>query len=113
MRCSMCRKGNCWDNAPTASWFHSFKNERYHGIKYQTYEEMKDESFEYIEVFYNCTCLHSTLGYLSPTAYLHHWLQQQNPPQRAAKARAYGELNCERRSACDSLTFAFNYITAI
>lgn len=84
MRCSMSRKGNCWDNAPTESWFHSFKNERYHGIKYQTHEEMKAESFEYIEVFYNRTRLHSTLGYLSPTAYLQRWLQQQNPPQRAA-----------------------------
>ena len=24
----MSRKGNCWDNAPTESWFTSFKNER-------------------------------------------------------------------------------------
>jgi len=80
----MSRKGNCWDNAPTESWFHSFKNERYHGIKYQTHEEMKTESFEYIEVFYNRTRRHSTLGYLLPTAYLQRWLLQRNPPQRAA-----------------------------
>ena len=26
MTCSMSRKGNCWDNAPTESWFNSFKN---------------------------------------------------------------------------------------
>jgi len=31
MACSMSRKGNCWDNAPTESWFNSFKNERVHG----------------------------------------------------------------------------------
>ena len=34
MICSMSRKGNCWDNAPTESWFNSFKNERVHGIRY-------------------------------------------------------------------------------
>mgnify|MGYP000957935128 CR=1 FL=1 len=34
MTCSMSRKGNCWDNAPTESWFNSFKNERVHGIRY-------------------------------------------------------------------------------
>jgi putative transposase len=32
MTCSMSRKGNCWDNAPTESWFNSFKNERVHGF---------------------------------------------------------------------------------
>lgn len=84
MTCSMSRKGNCWDNAPTESWFHSFKNERYHGNSYKTKEEMKAVSFEYIEVFYNRVRMHSTLGYLSPVAYLQRWQQQQNQPQQAA-----------------------------
>lgn len=53
MTCSMSRNGNCWDNAPTESWFNSFKNERYHGLRYATHAEMKAASFEYIEVFYN------------------------------------------------------------
>jgi putative transposase len=52
MTCSMSRKGNCWDNAPTESWFNSFKNERFHGVRYATHAEMKAASFEYIEVFY-------------------------------------------------------------
>jgi len=52
MTCSMSRKGNCWDNAPTESWFNSFKNERVHGIRYATHADMKAASFEYIEVFY-------------------------------------------------------------
>jgi putative transposase len=30
MRCLMSRKGNCWDNAPTESFFNSLKNERVH-----------------------------------------------------------------------------------
>ena len=36
MTCSMSRKGNCWDNAPTESWFNSLKNERVHGVRYAT-----------------------------------------------------------------------------
>ena len=53
MTCLMSRKGNCtcWDNAPTASGFNSFKNERYLGLRYVTHAEMKAASFEYIEVF--------------------------------------------------------------
>ncbi len=33
MICSMSRKGNCWDNAPTESCFNSFKNGRVHGMR--------------------------------------------------------------------------------
>ena len=40
MICSMSRKGNCWDNAPTEIWFNSFKNERVHGLRYETRAEM-------------------------------------------------------------------------
>lgn len=68
MTCSMSRKGNCWDNAPTESWFNSFKNERYHGHRYETHAEMKAATFEYIEVFYNRKRQHSTLGYQSNPA---------------------------------------------
>lgn len=77
MTCSMSRKGNCWDNAPTESWFNSFKNERVFGKRFQTRDEVRDMSFEYIEVFYNRKRQHSTLGYLSPNNYLQHWLSQQ------------------------------------
>jgi putative transposase len=31
--CSMSRQGNCWDNAPTESWFNRFKNERVQGVR--------------------------------------------------------------------------------
>lgn len=69
----MSRKGNCWDNAPTESWFNSFKNERVHGRRYETRAEMTTASFEYIEVFYNRTRRHSTLGYKSPMQFLDDW----------------------------------------
>ena len=65
MACSMSRKGNCWDNAPTECWFNSFKNEWVHGIRYATHADMKATSFEYIEVFYNRKRQHSTLGSLN------------------------------------------------
>ena len=84
MICSMSRKGNCWDNAPTESWFNSFKNERYHGLRYETHDEMKAASFEYIEVFYNRTRQHSTLGYQSPIQYLKCWEEKQNQEKLAA-----------------------------
>jgi putative transposase len=35
----MSRKGNCWDNAPTESFFNSLKNERVHGTRYSTRAE--------------------------------------------------------------------------
>ena len=77
MTCSMSRKGNCWDNAPTESWFNSFKNERVHGVRYASHAEMKSEVFEYIEVFYNRKRMHSTLGYKSPIEFLNEWNQLQ------------------------------------
>jgi len=84
MVCSMSRKGNCWDNAPTESWFNSFKNERYHGVRYATHHDMKAASFEYIEVFYNRTRQHSTLGYQSPVQYLDRWRRKHNQQKLAA-----------------------------
>ena len=77
MACSMSRKGNCWDNAPTESWFNSFKNERVHGVRFATRAEMTAASFEYIEVFYNRERLHSTLGYQSPVQFLKNWIHAQ------------------------------------
>jgi putative transposase len=84
MVCSMSRKGNCWDNAPTESWFNSFKNERVHGVRYATHDAMKATSFEYIEVFYNRKRQHSTLGYKSPTQFLKTWLSEQNQEKLVA-----------------------------
>lgn len=84
MTCSMSRKGNCWDNAPTESWFNSFKNERVHGVRYATQAEIEAVTFEYIEVFYNRKRQHSTLGYRSPTQFLETWIRQQHPEKLVA-----------------------------
>ena len=84
MLCSMSRKGNCWDNAPTESWFNSFKNERVFGEHFCTREAMKAAAFEYIEVFYNCKLLHSTLGYTSPAQFLRDWANAQQEEKQVA-----------------------------
>ena len=67
--CSMSRKANCWDNAPSESFLHTLKTELTHHRRYQTREEAKQEIFEYIEVFYNRQRRHSTIGYQTPLGY--------------------------------------------
>jgi transposase InsO family protein len=69
VRCSMSRKGNCWDNACVESFFGTLKKELVHDRCYLTREEAKQDLFEYIEVFYNRQRRHSTLGYRSPAEF--------------------------------------------
>ena len=66
---SMSRKGNCYDNAVTESFFSTTKRELTHHESYATREEARRSLFEYIEVFHNRQRLHSTLGYRSPADY--------------------------------------------
>lgn len=77
MLASMSRKGNCWDNAVTESFFGSLKNERVHHRRYATRAQAKQDLFEYIETFYNRRRRHSALGYTSPVAYHAMWIAQQ------------------------------------
>ena len=63
---SMSRKGDCLDNAPMESFFHSLKTERVHHWIYGTRAEARRDLFQYIEGFYNSRRLHSALGYISP-----------------------------------------------
>jgi putative transposase len=84
MVCSMSRKGNCWDNAPTESFFNSLKNERVHGMRYDTRDEAIADLFAYIEPFYNRSRRHSTLGYKSPAQFLHDWITTQHERKTAA-----------------------------
>jgi putative transposase len=63
---SMSRKGNCLDNAPMESFFHTLKVERIHHRVYATRAEARRDLFAYIEGFYNSRRLHSGIGYRSP-----------------------------------------------
>jgi transposase InsO family protein len=69
MLCSMSRKGNCWDNAPTESYFHTLKTEHVFHETFATREQARASVFEWIEVFYNRQRLHSSLGYTTPECY--------------------------------------------
>lgn len=66
---SMSRKGNCWDNAPMESFFHSLKVEWLHDQTFRTRDDARQAIFAYIEVWYNRQRLHSALGYRSPEQY--------------------------------------------
>lgn len=73
MKASMSRKGDCWDNAVTETWFGSLKVERLHGMRFDTRRLAKDEVINWIN-FYNHRRMHSTLGYVSPMAFEKKWL---------------------------------------
>ena len=67
--CSMSRRGNCYDNAVTESFFGTMKTELVNDARYATRGEARQSVFEWIEVFYNRQRRHSSLGYLSPDAF--------------------------------------------
>lgn len=67
--CSMSRRGNCWDNAPTESFFGKLKTEWVHGVDYVNHREARQHLFQYIELFYNRQRKHAALGYKSPAAF--------------------------------------------
>jgi putative transposase len=66
---SMSRKGDCWDNAPMESFFHTLKTELVMHCDYKTRDEARASIFEYIEVFYNRQRRHSTAQYKAPLVF--------------------------------------------
>jgi putative transposase len=73
---SMSGTGNCYDNATMESFYHTLKTEHIYFEFYKTRQEAKQSIFEYVEVFYNRTRRHSTLGYCSPVVFEKSWQQQ-------------------------------------
>ena len=53
LQCSMSGKGNCYDNAPMESFYHTLKTELMQGKPFQTKEQAANAIFDYIEVFYS------------------------------------------------------------
>jgi putative transposase len=68
-RQSMSRKGDCWDNAPMESFFHTLKTEHVVFEKFLTRAQAQASVFEWVEVFYNRLRLHSALDYKAPETY--------------------------------------------
>lgn len=63
---SMSRTGNCYDNAPMESFFHTLKVELVHQRRWATRDEARRDLFAYVEGYYNRARIHSALGYLTP-----------------------------------------------
>ena len=63
----MSRKGNCWDNAPTESFFASLKRELIYRTRFATRSDARSAIFRWIEVWYNNKRRHSSLEYVSRT----------------------------------------------
>ena len=66
---SMSRRGNCYDNAVSESFFGTLKRECVDRTSFQTRAQARQAIFEYTEVFYNRVRRHSSLSYKSPVAY--------------------------------------------
>jgi len=73
---SMSRKGNCWDNAPTESFWGHLKVACVLGQRFATREQARTAILNWM-AFYNHSRLHSALGYLSPMQYEQRWLAAQ------------------------------------
>jgi putative transposase len=77
----MSRRGNCYDNAAMESWFSTCKSEL--GEHFESNAQAKEQSFDYIEVFYNQRRIHSSIGYLAPAEF-----ERRHRELMAAKAAA-------------------------
>ena len=66
---SMSDADNPYDNAHMESFFSRFKAELLQGGAFQNAENSQSEIFEFIEMYYNPSRLHSSIGYLSPNNY--------------------------------------------
>lgn len=84
---SMSGTGNCYDNAPMESFWHTLKVEHVHGAGYATREQAKQDIFAYIEGFYNGVRRHSALGYLSPREFLRRHVQQGDSSARQNRTK--------------------------
>lgn len=69
MRCSMSRKGDCWDNAVVESFFSTLKKELIYRTRFASRDQARAAIFEFIEVFYNRIRMHSTLDDMSPAEF--------------------------------------------
>jgi transposase InsO family protein len=72
---SMSRKGQCWDNAPTESFFRTLKMET--GIAKANLadpEEVEAVLIDWIETWYNRMRRHTFIGYCCPAEYEARWV---------------------------------------
>ena len=73
---SMSRKGDCWDNAVTESFFSTLKQELLYPLGVQSESETRSALFWYLEAHYNRRRRHSTLCSVSPVQFDAQYEQQ-------------------------------------
>ncbi len=91
-RCSMSRKGNCWDNAPMESFWGKLKQEWLNGQHFKTREEARSAIFWYIEVYYHRKRLHAGNNYHTPTLVTYH--RRKNVPSKTAQKKNTATSPC-------------------
>jgi transposase InsO family protein len=69
LRASMSRRGNCYDNAPTESFWGCLKQELIYQRRFATRAEAMAAIQEYIVIFYNRVRRHSSIGNMAPSIY--------------------------------------------
>lgn len=69
VRQSMGRTGVCWDNAVAESYFATYKRSLIFTRPWKNVDEVRQETFKWIEYYYNRRKRHSTLNYLTPVEY--------------------------------------------
>ena len=69
IRCSMSKKGDCYDNAMMESFWATLKAEGCDKKLFSSRKQAKTAIFEYIASYYNRKRRHSSLGYISPVDY--------------------------------------------
>ena len=77
IRQSVGRTGICYDNALSESVNRTLKNELVYRTAYVTRKAAMDDIARWIELRYNRTRLHSTLGYRTPQEVLDEYLNGQ------------------------------------
>lgn len=66
---SMSARGNAYDNAVAESFFGNLKNELVHHSDFESRDTARAAIFDYIELFYNRSRIHQSLGYVSPVQF--------------------------------------------
>ena len=98
MRSSMGRKGNCWDNAPTESFWGRLKTASLYCRKFAIRREAMDAVLDWMP-FYNHRRLYSTLGKLSPMQ--HEQRRYEAQLKRPGKPWAKNSAKQGQCQACD------------
>jgi transposase InsO family protein len=65
----MNRSNTMTDNIHVESFFRTFKTQPYHGEVFEDVTHLHDVTKWYLEDYYNCQRMHTSLGFKSPAHY--------------------------------------------